>query len=289
MQPTPGMQPSTPSGPAEPLGPPGIEPVTPPGPAVPPGPPGMAPLAPSGPATPPGPPGMAPAAPSGPATPPGPPGMAPAAPPGPATPFGPTKHGLPSALTHGGGGWVTKLPVLPNAAGASAIAVAATPANRPGATALLILFRMSEALPPFSSLKPPRFVTVSSACGGLGSGTGGYAAGDGPRPQDISTRIGRPDRLTCPAPPLAAAIVTVRVVVLGSHGGDVPEAPEQTAAIDADQLGYTTIRRRTVYGVQGGARPTSSRAIFMCRARIGCDTVGRHDVTCPDGDRDPQW
>lgn len=133
MQPTAGMQPSTPPGPAEPLGPPGMVPVTPSGPAAPAGPPGMAPLAPPGPASPTGPPGISPLAPPGPAVPAGPPGTA--------------AHTVPSAATHGGGGWVTKLPVLPNAAGASAIALAATPTNSAGAAALLVLFRMTNGLP----------------------------------------------------------------------------------------------------------------------------------------------
>jgi putative peptidoglycan lipid II flippase len=66
-------------------------------------------------------------------------------------------HTVPSAATHGGGGWVTKLPVLPNAAGASAIALAATLANNAGAAALLILFRMTKSLPPSLIFKPPDF------------------------------------------------------------------------------------------------------------------------------------
>ena len=101
-QPTPGMQPEAPPGPALPLGPPGARlPDAPPGPAVPSGPPGMLPVAPPGPAAPPGPPGMTPLAPPGPASPPGPPGIAPAAPPGPAVPR--LAHGVPSGFTHGGG------------------------------------------------------------------------------------------------------------------------------------------------------------------------------------------
>src|SRR5690348_17233151 len=85
-QPTFGMQPVAPPGPALPLGPPGIAPEAPSGPAEPPGPPGITPLAPPGPASPAGPPGIAPEAPPGPASPPGPPGITPAAPPAPAVP-----------------------------------------------------------------------------------------------------------------------------------------------------------------------------------------------------------
>lgn len=119
--PTFGMQPLAPPGPAVPPGPPGITPVAPSGPAVPPGPPGMAPVAPPGPAAPPGPPGTTPLAPPGPAVPPGPPGIAPLAPPGPAVPI--SEHGVPSALTHGGGAGSAI------AMGAKARAPAAAPAK----------------------------------------------------------------------------------------------------------------------------------------------------------------
>ncbi|OBB60233.1 hypothetical protein A6B34_02925 [Mycolicibacterium monacense] len=97
-------------------------------------------------------------------------------------------HAVPSAATHGGG-WFTKLPVLPNAAGASAIALAATPANNAGA-ALLILFRMTKALPPSLIFKPPRLVTRSTmprlAGCGLAQARRGYA-----RPEDGCVELTR--------------------------------------------------------------------------------------------------
>ena len=100
----------------------GMQPVAPPGPAVPLGPYGMAPVAPPGPAVPSGPNGIAPVAPSCPAAPSGPLGMATVAPPGPTFPT--LAHGVPSALTHGGGS--------AEASGVAAIAAATTPANSSG-------------------------------------------------------------------------------------------------------------------------------------------------------------
>jgi putative peptidoglycan lipid II flippase len=71
---------------------------------------------------------------------------------------GGTAHAVPSAFRQGGGGgggFREKVSVLPKAAGASAIAEAAMPANTAGA-ALLILFRIFKRLPSFAESKLTR-------------------------------------------------------------------------------------------------------------------------------------